>query len=222
MSQRDKSLILRKCKKDGSLDTAILERVVSVLRSQGQVLFPVDGIYSSCSLYPDSGPLELDGLAGDSVLISNFRILDDIVHLDKFRYDFLHRVWPGEVVVLLKKKERSLSGLDSSREGFGAPLPVRMPRTRFNLEILEKLRAPLVCRLLRKNRRIIYSEKALLREFSGSHDLLLVIQESCREHARPTVVDLSREDIQILAEGKLANDEIKSLYFLGQDDPVSE
>jgi tRNA A37 threonylcarbamoyladenosine synthetase subunit TsaC/SUA5/YrdC len=222
MPQGDTGLILRKLKKDGSLDSAVLERVVSVLRTGGHVVLPVDGIYASCSLYPDSGPLELDASGGDSVLVGNFRILDDIVHIDKFRYDFLHRVWPGEIVVLLKKKERKLSGFHSSSEGNSILLPVRMPRTRFNQELLEKLRAPLACRLLRKNRRIIYSEKTILRDYTGNHDLVLVIQECCREHALPTVVDLSREDLQILAEGKLANDEIKSLYFLGQDDPVSE
>lgn len=204
-------LSLKKLKKDGSLDSAVIENAVRILTSGQRLLLPLDSIYGIATIMNDQylrepGPCpDPPGLVR---LISSFHMLDTVAVIDKMEFDFLHRVWPGEIIVHLKDIKNT-----------ARHIPVRMPRTRYLLDLIDHVGKPLLYRMAAdKNGSLIYRKKDLLALPDELVDARLVIDECCRPHAGPTILDVSGGALTIIREGKVSAEEIKSLYFLGADD----
>lgn len=206
-------ITLRKLKKDGSIDSRAYERILYHLRQGDPVIYPVDWIYGVMVAAPARTPGEMESLSNEkseriTTLISNFKMLDGLVTMDKLQFDFLHRVWPGEITVHLRQKEKNL-----------LPMPVRIPRNKFQLELISDLGSPVFFSTLYEQKgKKIYREKDLISKFSGHVGLIVIINEFCKNHVKPSVVDVTGGDLRILYEGRVPEDEIKSLYFLGMDD----
>jgi len=200
-------------KKDGSTDPVVLNGVVNYLRQGKLILMPVDCIYGIAAIQTDSSIRAISTLTGTSRqhvvrMVSSFRMLDEIAVINKFEYDFLHRVWPGELTVYLK-----------SRKGMRGSIPVRFPRSRLQQRIIDMVGAPMIFAVQsNKKKEIPFRKNDIVRSFRNKVDLLFIIDEQCKEHPRPTVVDISSGFLRIIEEGRISAEEIKSLYFLGKDD----
>ena len=53
---------------------------------------------------------------------------------------------------------------------------------------------------------------------NGAAACRLIVDEACKEHSLPSVIDITGGSVEVLYEGRVSTDEIKSLYFLGADD----
>ena len=209
---------VKRLKKDGSLGREILDRVVSVLSEGGILVMPIDRIYGIVGLAGSDAEgriVELSGIKDSSVIrmISSFRILDDIACFNKPEYDFLHRIWPGDVVVRLKKRT-------------GKPdepvVPVFIPRLKFFQDFLVPFEKPILFAPEFKTPRFrLYRESDIIRRYRGRVDMILIVEEFCRVYQLPSLVDISRGELVIVSEGRMPSEEIKSLYFLGLDQEPS-
>jgi tRNA threonylcarbamoyl adenosine modification protein (Sua5/YciO/YrdC/YwlC family) len=206
-------LAIKKLKKDGSIDSSIIDAAARSLINNNVVLLPVDGIYGIVSVHEEkirSAVEHLIGMKDNSVIrmISSFKMLDELASVSKMEYDFLHRIWPGEPIVIMK----DISG--------GARIiQIRMPRGKYKQEIIELVGKPLYyASLLDREKKPVFRKKDLIDMLDGRIDTLLIIDEFCKEHGMPTIVDISQGSLMILNEGRISAEEIKSLYFLGKDD----
>jgi tRNA A37 threonylcarbamoyladenosine synthetase subunit TsaC/SUA5/YrdC len=101
----------------------------------------------------------------------------------------------------------------------GKPVAVRMPRNKFKLDIIDELNVPLYYASIHNAKgKQIFMEKNILTEYMGKVGLIVVIQEFCKDHPFTTVVDLTKNELHVILEGRIPEEELKSLYFLGKDD----
>jgi tRNA A37 threonylcarbamoyladenosine synthetase subunit TsaC/SUA5/YrdC len=203
---------IKRLRKDGELPQDLADSVAHTLFEGGVVLMPVDFIYGIVCSQPHlvqraivkSGHFRSEITA----LISSYKLLNDLAMYSKSNYDFLNRIWPGEVSVYLK----------SVRSDAGK-VKVRFPRSRFLQNILSKEEnifyyAPVML----SETEHLYRKKTIVSSFSGIVDKILIIDELCKKHPLPSVVDISSDDLEIVYAGRVAAEEIKSLYFLGKAD----
>lgn len=206
---------IKKLKKDGSIDSSITRSLSAMIKSGKTVLMPVDAMYGLVSSNePDNRELiaRLTGETDDQMvrMISSFKMLNEIADIDKLEFDFLHRIWPGELIVYVE-----------DIGGKGESVPVRMPRSKYQQDIIDHVGKPCIyASLLDKDKKPIFRKKDIISDLDGKIDCLLVIDEFCKEHTPPSVVDISKGTLTIINEGRVSTDEIKSLYFLGKDDSI--
>lgn len=204
---------IKKLKKDGELNPDASESIVNTLLEGGVVLMPVDYIYGI--VCASASAVERAITRSDyyrseiAALISSFKMLDDLVVYSKSDYDFLNRIWPGEVSVYMK----SLHCAGQEK------LKIRFPKSRFLQGILLRTErlfyyAPVMYSEIEPN----YRRKALISSFSGIVDKILIVDELCKKHPLPSLIDISKSNLEIIYSGKVAAEEIKSLYFLGKAD----
>lgn len=204
---------LKKLKKDGSVDRDVFKKIVSYLKAGNVVIIPVDCIYGVLCTSSSYHLHDLIGLSYESpdkliALISNFKMLESMATVSKFLFDFLHRVWPGELTVYLKGKNPA-----------GKPVAVRMPRNKFKLDIIDELNVPVYFAAIHNAKgKQIFREKDILAQYMGKVGLIVVIHEFCKVHPFPSVVDLTKNELHVILEGRISEEEIKSLYFLGKDE----
>jgi tRNA A37 threonylcarbamoyladenosine synthetase subunit TsaC/SUA5/YrdC len=120
-------ITIKKLKKDGSVSRDVIVKVGESLAQNEVVVLPVDNIYgpvciSVKKLDSHTASLLASGDVRMEILISTFRHLGDIAEFSKSDYDFLNRVWPGEVTVVLKGKKGGT---------YGDTVYIRHPRNRY-------------------------------------------------------------------------------------------
>ncbi len=215
MHIKTETISIKKLKKDGTIEPSVTRRLSEMIKSGKVVLMPVDAIYGIvCLDEPDHRDL-ITHLTGDTEdhivrMISSFKMLNEISSIDKLEFDFLHRIWPGELIVYVE----DIAGKDRG-------IPVRMPRSKYQQDIIEHVSKPcLYSALLDKGKKPFYRKKEIISALEGKIDCLLIIDEFCKEHTLPSVVDISKGTLSIINEGRVSTEEIKSLYFLGKDDLV--
>ncbi|HOP62959.1 MAG TPA: Sua5/YciO/YrdC/YwlC family protein [Spirochaetota bacterium] len=201
---------IRKLKKDGSISCNHVDNVVHALRCGELFVMPVDSIYGIVGINRNDVVNSILELSGDlhnnlEIIISNFKMLEEIAQIDKFSYDFLKRVWPGEVTVQLKSRQFRSDNC----------ILMRMPKHKYLLDIVSGVGKPLVYMPAKSSvRKMIFNDKEIIRRFKNFCSLLL-INEFNKIHTLPTLIDISCDKLTILNEGRVSSDEIKSLYFLG-------
>ncbi|HOO73444.1 MAG TPA: Sua5/YciO/YrdC/YwlC family protein [Spirochaetota bacterium] len=200
---------LKKLKKDGSLDSRVF-RILSGALKKGQfVAIPVDGIYGMAASYDDDSLDTICKVTGQENhhierLVSSFKMLDLIAEIDKLEFDFLHRIWPGEIVVRLEKHANRTQ-----------TVAVRMPKSKYVEDLINVIETPLY---FTPGGGHVYKKNDVIKRFKDKCDYLVIINEFCKDHNEPSIVDISGGSLEILNEGRISAEEIKSLYFLGKDD----
>ncbi len=204
-------VFLKKLKKGGVLNSEASWKVIRSLSNGNVIAMPIDchfGYVGAADTGAEKKILELSEMDDSRIvrLISSFKMLEKIAVIDKFTFDFLHRVWPGDVIVKLKRKN-PLKKSDS--------LFVLTPKNRYILEIVETIRRPMLfVKGHSQGKFLKSSNRILISKYKKNSGLILIIDELCKEHPPPTILDLSGKELVIIQEGKISSDEIKSLYFL--------
>lgn len=201
---------IKRLKKDGSIACEHVDCVVNALKNGEIFVMPVDAIYGLVGINRDDVVKTIKEIAGNreenfEFIISNFKMLEDIAYIDKSSYDFLRRLWPGEVTVQLKKRDCRHNSC----------VMMRMPRHKYLLDIINRVGMPLVY-VPAKNciKKMALNEKDIIRKFKNFCSLL-IINEFNKTHTMPTIIDISCDALRIINEGRVNSEEIKSLYFLG-------
>ena len=209
--------IIKKLKKDGSIDEDSLVKILNSLARDELVLHPVDCIFGIMTKVTSSFADSVQKLSNEKVekieiLVSDFKMLETVVLLNKLEFDFLHRVWPGEITVLLRSKKEP-----------DKTIPVRIPKSKFQRKVISMVKSPLIHgTLYDKKGKHIYREKDIIKTYKNKVHLITIIKEFCKEHVMPSIVNITNDDLFILKEGRVPEEEIKSLYFLGKDDVPEE
>jgi tRNA A37 threonylcarbamoyladenosine synthetase subunit TsaC/SUA5/YrdC len=205
-----RNLNLKKLKKDGSIPWENVETISRRIEHGDLFILPVDSIYGIVGLYCNETIEKITELTGDirdniEVVISNFKMLEEMAVVGKTNYDFLRRIWPGEVIVQLR-----------NRACFhNSNFLMRMPRHKYVLDIINSIGKPLVYLPLKTPvRKMVLNDKDIIKRFKNICPIL-IIDEFLKDHTSPTLIDLSCDNIVILNEGRVCAEEIKSLYFLG-------
>jgi tRNA A37 threonylcarbamoyladenosine synthetase subunit TsaC/SUA5/YrdC len=132
-------------------------------------------------------------------------MLEETAYVDKFTYDFLKRVWPGEVIAQLKSKACA----------YESNIFMRMPRHKYMHDIINGVGEPLLYVPDRISEgKMFFNDRDIVRRFKNICSML-IIDEFNKNHTFPTLIDISCDRLDILCEGRVSSDEIKSLYFLG-------
>jgi len=214
---KNELISVKRLHKDGTVDSDVVQRIVETLKSGGVVVLPVDSIYGIVAASNTDSENQMSDISyekhADLVrMISSFKMLDEIAAVDKFQFDFLHRIWPGEVVVNLKMKKK-LPQINT--------VPVRIPKTKYFIDIINNIGVPLYYTYAMNTRKqIVFRERDILKKYLKKVSLVLIIKEFSKSHIMPTVVDLTKGNLEILNKGRVSVDEMKSLYFLGRDDII--
>ena len=201
---------VKKLKKDGSIPSGCVESIIRSLKSGEIFVMPIDSVYGIVGIKRDDVISEIISISGEcadniEILISNFKMLEEMAIVDKFSYNFLKRVWPGEVTVQLKNKSCS------SEQN----LYIRMPRHKYILDIVNGVGMPIVYMSARTTvRKVIFNDRDILKRFKDICSMLIV-SEFNKTHSMPTLIDVSCDRLNIINEGRVSAEEIKSLYFLG-------
>ena len=206
-------LAVKRLKKDGDLSGEIVERVVAALVNGAVAMLPVDNVYYVVGRSPsDIGKVvsgKKPGTGEVVTLISSYKMLNDVAEYSKSDYDFLNRIWPGEVTVILRELAH----------GNGHKVFIRYPRNRFLLNVIDRLDVPVYgTSASTAEKEIVYRKKELVSTFQGSVDLMVIVDELCKKHPHASLIDISGEALMIVRAGKVSAEEIKSLYFLGKAD----
>lgn len=210
----ENNITIKRVKKDGSINKDIVAKVAVSICNGGVVILPIDSVYGIVGLSVEdigqtlSGIFNSDNIQYES-LISSFKTLDTIADFSKSDYDFLNRIWPGEISVTLKAK---------SSRARDKIISIRYPRNKFLHDIIDLVEHPVFCaNIFDDKNKIIYKKKDII-NIQKHVDLVLIIDEMCKRHPLPTSIDISENKLTIIHEGKVAVEEIKSLYFLGKSD----
>ena len=216
MSQDISEVIsIQKLQKSGTINKTLFKKIVEALLNGSRIIIPVDSIYgitdlSDIATEKKNNIVNNKGPEETISMISSFKMLDEIAMIGKFEFDFLHRIWPGEVVVILKKKG-SMNKNDV--------ISVRYPRSKYIQNVINYIGSPLHYSVLRNSaNELVFTGENIIQNFKDEVDLIIIIEEFCKEHTQPTVVDISNEELNIIEHGRVSEDEMKSLYFLGKDD----
>ena len=214
MSRNTAEIIqLKKTKKDGLIDDAVHQSILSYLTKDKFAIVPVDFVYGISARDTNENYVQLLQLIESDKaliwrLIHNFKMMEELVSVGKHEFDFLHRIWPGEMVVYLEVKDTGLQHL-----------PLRIPKSRLCQEIINNLDKPLLfAPLLKMEDRPLYQKSTIIDYYKNIVDCIVIIDEFCKEHTLPTILDLRNNELKIMNEGRISAEEIKSLYFLGKDD----
>ncbi len=205
--------IVKKLKKDGTIDASVIRRLSDDLKDGRIVFMPVDMIYGLVSLDNPQCRESVGKMTGETEdtlvrMVSSFKMLDEVATIDKLAFDFLHRIWPGELIVYVQNLRKK-----------GGSISARMPKSRYQQDIIEHVGKPLVYGSYpATGQPPIFAKKDIIKAFDGKVGSILIIEEFCKEHTLPSVVDISTGTLNIIHEGKISAEEIKSLYFLGKDD----
>ncbi len=208
----DDVIVIRKLKKDGSIDTEIIQRITDILHSNGIVILPVDSQYEIVGIANSTVEQKLKHIIKSRTkkfvrLIASYKMLESLATVTKFQYDFLHRIWPGEVTAIVPRKE------DASQE-----IALRFPKTKFVQEIIETTGQPLFATNILRMTKGSIKHSDIIRVFAKKVDAIVIIEELCKRHPRPTLISLFNGKLKILRAGKISSEEIQSYYYLGSCD----
>lgn len=201
---------VKKLKKDGSIPANCVENIIRSIKSGELIILPIDSVYGIVGLRRDDIIDEMISISGGTednveIIISNFKMLEEMALVDKFVYNFLKRVWPGEVIVQLKNRSCNSE----------SNLFMRMPRHKYILDIVNGVGMPIVYTPARSAvRKMIFCGKDIQRRYKDTCSIL-IIDEFNKNHSLPTLIDVSCGKLDIINEGRVSAEEIKSLYFLG-------
>ena len=209
---------IKKMRKDGSINSDIVEKISVSIKSREIVVLPIDNVYGIIGVSePEVEKRICKLLRVDETkfvrLISSFKMLNETACYSKFDYDFLNRVWPGEVNVILRDRESHNRKQDL--------ITIRYPKNKFLQSVINSVDSPLiVSKACNKNNDLIYRKEDIIDSFYHKVKLIVIIEELCKKHPISTLIDISSGNLKIIREGKVTSDEIKSLYFLGKDDDL--
>lgn len=179
-----------------------LQRVVSVLGSDGIVIYPTDSVYAfGCSLRSAKAVERLRRLKGEgefSLVFSDLAQVAEFCRVDNAAFRVLKRNLPGPFTFVLPASSRVPDKTLGKRKTIG----VRIPAHPVARAIVETLGAPLVTASVHGDDETEYTtDPELIHERYG-REVPLVVDGGVGDTVPTTVVDLSDGEPVILREGK--------------------
>lgn len=131
-------------------------------------------------------------------LISDFENLMNYVEvIFENHMDFLQKIWPTPVTVILKLNERTKNIINQET------IAVRIPQNDFCLKLLKEISRPLISTSVnRSGENPINQIDKIVQNFSSDVDAILIHPESS-EKKSSTIIDLTSKQPKLIREGPI-------------------
>lgn len=201
-----------------NLKTINLEKIKERLFQGDIIVYPTDTVYGVGALISSRLGIEKIYRAKERsfkspliALVSNIKKIDEIAYVPEEKKEILEQLlkkfWPGELTIILKKKEIVPNIMVSNGETVG----VRMPNLDVSLKIIEAVGGILPTTSANiSGERTPSSYDEISKEFKGRVDIL-VDGGKCPKGLESTIIDLTKEKIEILREGAIKKLEIEKI-----------
>lgn len=188
----------------------ILDEVVSVFSRGGLVVYPTETCYGAGVMAIDENAIKKllkykkrpSGKA-ISIAVNDQNMAEQYVKLNVTAKNVYEKFLPGPVTVVSESKNKVANGIESEFKTLG----VRIPAYPFILNVIEKLNCPITATSANSSgKKTPYTVKDVLDNLSENQKKLidLIIDAGkLPENPPSTVVDTTRESMQILREGEL-------------------
>lgn len=209
---------IKKIKKDATIDRSDVDSLTYEINNDKLLVFPIDGIYGLLMKYNRNNLTRMRKIFCNDCnpdyffITSAFSIIEQIADVNKQQYDFLHRIWPDEINVVLDGNESN---------GFNKKVEIRIPKYQFLIDILDGVNEPVIFMpIISKKGKKVYRKKDILTLYEDKADLIVYFSDWNRLHQDPTVIDIRLDKLDVINSGRVSIEEIQSLYFL--DSPFED
>ncbi|HEY9205305.1 MAG TPA: L-threonylcarbamoyladenylate synthase [Candidatus Methanoperedens sp.] len=123
-----------------------IKKAADIIRSGGIVVYPTETVYGiGANIFSEDALEKVFSIKGRqkdkpiSVAVSNFKMMDELVHISGKEELFIGKFLPGPVTVLLKKKKAVPDILTSGRDLVG----IRFPDNKTAVRLIELAGVPI-------------------------------------------------------------------------------
>lgn len=184
---------------------------VSAFQSHRTVAFPTDTVYGVGVMYGSLEDLERlkqlktrDANKPIPFMVSNLAMLKTIAKVDLRTKKLMARFLPGPLTLVLPLKE----GIDKGFTSGNDSVAVRIPDDHFVLEVIDHLGKPLMVTSANQSGR----PAALTMEQAKEElpDVDVIVQGVCRQMQASTIVDCTKDSLEILRPGPITPEELNA------------
>ncbi len=178
-----------------------LDRVVDILRHDGIVIYPTDGVYAvGCALDSAKGLERLRRIKGEGAHSVSFESISQIAEycrVDNATFRTLKANLPGPFTFILTASSRMPSKTLGKRKTIG----VRMPDNPITQALIRHLGTPLASVSVREDAETEYMTDPSLLEERYANAVDCVVDGGIGSLTPSTVVDLTGDEAEIVREG---------------------
>ncbi|MFA6017278.1 MAG: L-threonylcarbamoyladenylate synthase [Patescibacteria group bacterium] len=188
----------------------VINNTISVLRSNGLVVFPSDTVYGLlCDATNERAVKKLilfkERPAGKPISVfSNFSLINELTTISNQQSKTLKQILPGPFTIILPSKHKVNKLLESETGTLG----IRVPMYRYIELLVGQFKKPITATSANlAGRSPYYSIKSLLNGLTEKQKKLidLVIDAGDLPRNKPsTVVDLTQSDVKVLRQGDIS------------------
>ncbi|MBP3852966.1 MAG: threonylcarbamoyl-AMP synthase [Erysipelotrichaceae bacterium] len=184
---------------------------VSAFQSHRTVAFPTDTVYGVGVMYGSLEDLERlkqlkarDANKPIPFMVSNLAMLKTIAKVDLRTKKLMARFLPGPLTLVLPLKE----GIDKGFTNGNDSVAVRIPDDHFVLDVIDHLGKPLMVTSANQSGR----PAALTMEQAKEElpDVDVIVQGVCRQMQASTIVDCTKDSLEILRPGPITAEELNA------------
>jgi L-threonylcarbamoyladenylate synthase len=191
----------------------VIEKVIKFIKEGKVIVFPTDTVYGLIANATDKKAVEKifkikKRKKGKEIpiFVKDLKMAKKLAKIEKSEEEFLKKVWPGKVTVILKKKNQGKIGL-------------RIPKYRLVNLLLEKLKKPLTGTSANISGRPASTEiKKIIKQFENQKIKPdLIVDAGNLKPAKPsTVIDLTTQRPKIQRKGEISKRELLKLLSLSK------
>lgn len=181
-----------------------IERIVSVLREGGVIIYPTDGVYAyGCSLHSPKAVDRLKSITGKdkkefSIMCSDLSNISDYAKIDNADFKILKRNLPGPFTFVMKASSKVPDKVLAKRKTLG----IRIADNPITLAIVNALGNPLVTSSVKnRNQYEEYTTDPELLQERWGNVVDIVVDGGPGGLVPTTLVDLTDDEPEILREG---------------------
>ena len=187
-----------------------IEEVCNIIERNGVVAFPTETVYgvgvkfgSKIALDKLMEAKNRDYSKAITLMVANEKDIEKYAFVSDDAKKIVQAFMPGMITLVFKKKDTVDSIMTNGKETIG----IRIPDDQYVLTLLKKAGPMLVTSANLSNHPNTTSTKEVLNQLDGRIDLVVDGQTS--DNVASTVVDVSRNEMKILRDGKITKEDIQ-------------
>lgn len=182
----------------------IIEKAKKAIEEGKVLVFPTDTVYGLiCDAKNEKAIkkiFEIKKRKIEKVLpifVKDLKMANSIAEIEKFQENFLKKIWPGKITVILRSKEKFPKGILKNGK-----IGIRIPKYKFLNKILKALNRPLAQTSANvSGKKVARNVKGILRQFKDLKPDLIFDAGNLKPSLPSTVVDLTKKEPKILRKG---------------------
>ena len=196
----------------------ISKQIIKSILKGGVIIFPSDTVYGLiCDATNEKAVKKLFGIKKRTfqkptpVFIRNIKIAKKIAKIDGKTEEFLKKIWPGKVTVVLKAKKKFPKGVLGKNNSIG----LRIPRYKILNKLLSIINCPLSATSANISGKPASTKiKEVIKQFEDKKPQpdFIIDAGNLKPSKLSTVVDLTSSKIKILRVGAIKKETLQKLF----------